>query len=542
MNQAIRLTINERLKIEASRRIQSGVWFQLFVISLIAYYYAYDANQSPLFYVGLGVNFFLVSLRGIIFKFYSRPRTTLLKIFDMQMISAVLSALVYGLTAYDVIIHFNSLNSQVISFIYITTGMMTAVMSSLAPVPLYQRLYLFGLTAPVLVALFSPGLNPIFETLGVLYGVYTTYVVMGSRGISKDLRNSYISENQTRTQKETLQKVIDLVPGFVALSDSNGEWITMSASFEKYKKSKAFIEVYEQIKKNVISKFTREITWSENNIHHAYIISVQKYKDDSMIMVGMPAEEIHEMRKELDSQRQRAEFSARLATLGEMAGGIAHEVNNPLAVIIGNCDQIQRLVKEPTLNIEKINDKISKISKTSFRISKIIAGLRSFSRQSDQDPFIQTELSTLMDDTFELCREKFYQNNIHFNVDPVPDIYLPVRSVQISQVMLNLLNNSFDAVRAMEIKNINIHFIVTPTDLLIQVADSGKGISPEVVEKIFEPFFTTKDVGQGTGLGLSISRSILLDHLGEIHLLKNKPMTTFEISLPLHRDSVVTKL
>ena len=531
----LRLNINDRLKIEAQRRIQSGVIFQIITIVLV-YFYLHAPDQSPLFDECLIINLILVIVRGLLIKFYEKDHLKLLKVYHFQMCTSVLSGLTYGIAAYDAIVHYNAINGTVVVLVYINTGMIAAVMSSLSPAPFYQRLYLLAISIPLLFAFFNPKLAPIFHTLGVMYSIYATYLILGSRRISKDLKNSYVAEAIALEQKETLQKVIDLVPGFVALSNSNGNWVTTSASFKRYKNSHAFMTIYHQIRNSVMNKFTREITWIDEGVEQAYIISVQKYNDASMIIVGMPAEEIQEMRKELDSQRAKSEFSACLATLGEMAGGIAHEVNNPLAVIIGNCDHIIRSAKEPQPNLEKIAEKAEKILKTSFRISKIITGLRSFSRQSIDDPFVETKLSTLIEETLELCREKFYQNSVNIKIDPIPEIKVPMRSVQISQVLINLLNNSFDAIKNEAVKNIEIHFNITDTDLLIDVADNGAGISPLVIGKIFDPFFTTKEVGQGTGLGLSISRSILLDHKGEIQVLPNKKMTTFQIRLPLIRD------
>ncbi len=245
---------------------------------------------------------------------------------------------------------------------------------------------------PFLLACFHPGLDPVFKSIGTMHSFYMLYIVFNSAGITKDLHRAYNAEILARDQKDILQNVIDLVPGFVALSDSQGNWITHSRSFTKHMHSVAFQEVFKQFRLGHVTQYTREVSWTEDGHLYSYVLSTQKYHDLSMIIVGVPAEEIHEMRKALDSQRLKAEFSARLATLGEMAGGIAHEVNNPLAVIIGVCSQVLALAKQSEPDMQKITDKIEKISKTSFRISKIVSGLQSFSRQSDGDPFVATKL------------------------------------------------------------------------------------------------------------------------------------------------------
>lgn len=529
------ISLNDRLRIEGARRIQNGVFFQLTALTFLVFAYGTDPDQTLFFRYLIGIGFFLVLFRGILYFFFSKKRQNILKIFHIQMGCSVLSALTYGLLSYDAIMHYRTLNSQVVVQMFVITGMMTAVISSLAASPWYQRAYILMAGLPHIIACLEPGLDAVFRNLGIIYSIYIAYLIYCGRAITADLVNAYKAEILSRQQKETLQEVIDLFPGFVALSDSNGAWVTTSQSFEKYKSSSVFQEIFKQFRLGQTTHCTREITWYEHGEEHSYVLSTQKSPDFSMIVVGVPAEEIFEMRKQLDIQRTKAEFSARLATLGEMAGGIAHEVNNPLAVIIGVCSQIAMIAKQPQPDVEKIVNKIDKISKTSFRISKIVTGLQSFSRQSNKDPFVMTELSQLLEDTFELCREKFYQNSILLNVAPIPEVEIPIRSVQISQVLINLLNNAYDAVKKLSNRRVDLKFELTTTDVYIIVSDSGAGIPPSIAERIFDPFFTTKDVGQGTGLGLSISRSILLDHQGDIQLMTDEPQTTFKIHLPLQR-------
>lgn len=529
------LTLSERLQKEASRRIQSGALFQLAGLLFIVISYGSEPDQTKFFFIFAGLGLFLVALRGITTLFFAK-KIAFNKFYHLHMTAATLSALTNGLLVADSILHYRTLNSQVILMIFFMIGMATAVISALAPAPKYQRLYFLLSGIPVITAFCDAGLEPVFRNLGVAFILYLIYLIYSARLISKDLINAYKAEISAREQKEILQKVIDLVPGFVAQSDSHGAWITTSKSFEKYRNSSAFQEICKQFRLGHTKQYTREVTWYDNGEKHSFILSTQKFADLSIIIVGMPSDEIFEMRAELETQRSKSEFSARLATLGEMAGGIAHEVNNPLAVIIGVTSQVANLLKQPELDVQKISEKVDKISKTSFRISKIIAGLQSFSRQSDKDPFVPVKLKQVLDDTFELCREKFYQNAVPIHVGEVPDVEITVRSVQISQVLINLLNNSFDAIKKLPNPNINLSFEVTDTDVFIQISDTGPGVPKSIREKIFDPFFTTKEVGQGTGLGLSISRSIMLDHQGDLQLLAHESQTTFRLRLPKLRQ------
>jgi len=525
------LTLRERLQREASRRVQNGVVFQLAAYTFLLLSYGFEPDQVFSFFVLNFSGFFLVALRGLAVLLFAK-KVPFRKMYHFQMITTTLSALNNGLLVADSILHYRAMNSQVIIMLFFVIAMSTAVISTLAPAKNYQRLYFLFSGVPLAIVFFNPNLDHVFHNLGAGYIIYLAYLLYCGNMISKDLVNSYESELSARQQKKTLQKVIDLVPGFVALSDPQGNWVTTSRSFEKYRFSSAFQEICKQFRLGLTTQFTREVSWYENGERNSFILSTLKFADLSMIVVGMPAEEIFEMRKELDNQRTKAEFSARLATLGEMAGGIAHEVNNPLAVIIGVCSQISNSIKQPHLDLEKLNERIDKISKTSFRISKIIAGLQSFSRQSDKDPFVPIKVSQVIEDTLELCREKFYQNAVHLNIHEIPDVEVPIRSVQISQVLINLLNNAFDAVKKLSNPNIDLTVQETDTDVFINVADSGPGIPKANLERIFDPFFTTKDVGQGTGLGLSISRSIMLDHQGELQFVPGENRTTFRLRLP----------
>lgn len=540
MNQNQNLTLSERLQSEASRRIQNGVFFQIVALLFVLIFYGCEPDQTRFFFIFVSLGFFLVVTRGLAVFLFAK-KIPLKKIYNFQMTSAVLSSLVNGLLVADSILHYRTLNSQVILMVFVVIGMSTAVISSLAPAPWYQRFYFLSSGIPVVTALFDAGLEPVFHKIGILFLIYLAYLIYCAHTITKDLVKSYRSEILAHQQKQTLRKVINLVPGFVALADAYGDWVTTSESFKKYRDSSAFQEICKQVRLGPTEQHTREVTWYEGGERSSFILSTQKFSDLSMVVVGMPAEEIFEMRKELDIQRSKSEFSARLATLGEMAGGIAHEVNNPLAVIIGVCAQISALLESSTPNLAKISEKIDKISKTSFRISKIIVGLQSFARQSDKDPYMPTPLQHLMDDTFELCREKFYHNAVQLKVSDIPDVEIPIRSVQVSQVLINLLNNAFDAVKRLPKPVIDIRIEETDSDVLIEVSDSGPGIPPEISDRIFDPFFTTKDVGQGTGLGLSISRSIMLDHQGELRLVNAPPFrTTFQVRLPKLRKSSST--
>jgi signal transduction histidine kinase len=131
-----------------------------------------------------------------------------------------------------------------------------------------------------------------------------------------------------------------------------------------------------------------------------------------------------------------------------------------------------------------------------------------------------------------LCAEKFRTSGVDLIVEPIPDLTLHCRPVQISQVLLNLLTNAFQAASRQEQNWIKVAVREAGKSVYISVTDSGRGISDEVRSRMFEPFFTTKEVGQGTGLGLSTSRSIVHAHNGDLVYDTDAGHTRFSIRLP----------
>ena len=244
-----------------------------------------------------------------------------------------------------------------------------------------------------------------------------------------------------------------------------------------------------------------------------------------------------ERTRQLEQNRARQIESAKMAVLGEMAGGVAHEINTPLTSIILTTQIIQRNINKGELEKETILKKFETVEKLAFRISKIIKALRYFSRDAQNDLFEIITISSILHETLELCSEKLKTNGISFSVEkPETEISIEGRGVQISQVLLNLIGNSSDAIRDLPEKWIRINYGVVDNGVEIRVADSGKGITPEIQEKIFNPFFTTKDVGRGTGIGLSISKGIIEDHGGKLYLDVSAVTTTFVVFIPKHQN------
>lgn len=230
--------------------------------------------------------------------------------------------------------------------------------------------------------------------------------------------------------------------------------------------------------------------------------------------------------------------ASKMASLGEMASGIAHEINNPLSVILGRASILQSKVEDLKVEgqgKEKIIEDLKKIEATVHRIAKIIKGLKSFSRNADNDPMVRVSLKNTIEDTLELCTEKFKNRSIELRIklDPTKPLDVEGRPAQLSQVFLNLLSNSLDAVELLPEKWVEISFQESKGKVEISMIDSGNGIPPDTAEKMMQPFYTTKGVGKGTGLGLSISKGIIENHGGRFFYDSKSKNTCFKIELPL---------
>lgn len=245
--------------------------------------------------------------------------------------------------------------------------------------------------------------------------------------------------------------------------------------------------------------------------------------------------EVLEKERLLKEQERLIQVTSRLASLGEMAAGIAHEINNPLTIINGHIGILRRQLHQQGLTENKdINKRIDTMDNTVQRIAKIIRGLRTYARESDDGDKEWTTVSSLIDDTLAFCHEKFRAEDVELDVSLESELEVFVRNYQISQVLLNLFNNAVDAVRDCEVRRVEVRAKRVDGGVEISVSDSGPGVPAHLREKIMQPFFTTKEVGQGMGLGLSISQGIVQSHDGKFSLEEGLP-TTFKIWLPAYQ-------
>ncbi len=236
-------------------------------------------------------------------------------------------------------------------------------------------------------------------------------------------------------------------------------------------------------------------------------------------------------RKSIERQLLRAD---RLASLGQLSAGVAHEINNPLGLILGYTQLLLR--DAPAISQQRSDLEI--IKEETLKCKSIVQALLSFARKTETR-LAPVRLPDLIDEVAAIVKHDFEMAHISLEIDrsmPVPDVFGDAEKLQ--QVIINLLINARQAVGADGLVRVStVHWQERGMVGFI-VEDSGVGISPEHLERIFDPFYTTKPVGQGTGLGLSVSYGIVQEHGGRIHAASEPGrMTAFTVELPIVPDS-----
>ncbi|MBW2726331.1 MAG: HAMP domain-containing protein [Deltaproteobacteria bacterium] len=256
-------------------------------------------------------------------------------------------------------------------------------------------------------------------------------------------------------------------------------------------------------------------------------------------------------REQFESTREKAALTSkalvtagRLAAVGQLAAGVAHEINNPLTYVRANLGQlrghwsaIQKLIEDEAIDgavaailgegEELIDESLEGVE----RAVAIVRDIKGFAH-SESDSQEDVELNSLLDSVLRVASPQFGVG-MHFVKDYSETVCVPGSGQELKQVFLNLIVNACQAIG--ESGTIRIETRESPHFAIVHIEDDGAGIEEKVIERIFDPFFTTKPVGQGTGLGLSISHEIIMRHRGEIRV-ESIPGegTRFSVLLPLH--------
>lgn len=379
---------------------------------------------------------------------------------------------------------------------------------------------------------------------------------------ARDITRLIEIEEETKTHKQLFEQIANNVPGMVYQfkMTPNGEvgftYVSKGAHeiFDQdlNSRGKTFDTFFNEIQTEDAEKLKAAILTSAKELSEFHWVgrvktaknnerwfearsTPEKLKDGAFIWNGI----LFDITKSIEAQKQlelaRAEtvHASKLSALGEMAAGIAHEINNPLAIIHGYADRILRFSENSKLNMTEARRLAEKILQGTARIEKTVKSLAKLSYRKTDDVYERRCISDIINDALNVSNEKFHSSGVNVQVSKsASEIVIECVPIEISQAILNLLNNSFDAIESMDTKWIHIDITDLDPNVEIAIIDSGPGIPIEILDRLWEPFYTSKEVGKGTGLGLAISRRLIEKHDGRLYVDTHSKNTRFVIELP----------
>jgi len=357
------------------------------------------------------------------------------------------------------------------------------------------------------------------------------------------------AERNAKQTSDYLTLVLNYVPGPVYSKDLQGKYVFVNKKFFEciatpHRSAGTFSdfeifprEIAEEMVKHdqEVINYAKERNYLEvvphpdgsMHTYDTYKFPVFNSRGEVISVTGMSFDvtEKYKLQAAVETERAKALHSAKLASLGEMSAAIAHEINNPLTIIAGTLQLLPKSLSNP----EKFNLNLDKLKKASGRIEKIVKGLRRFSRTNEGSVHKKEKVINVVNEVLILVEAYAKRHSVLIAIDVDPNLCINCDSIEMEQVLINLINNAVDAVKGLPNKWIKFLCFGENEDVVMQIIDSGEGISREIESKLFQPFFTTKPVGEGTGLGLSICKGILDQHKASITILHSMPNTCFEI-------------
>lgn len=262
----------------------------------------------------------------------------------------------------------------------------------------------------------------------------------------------------------------------------------------------------------------------------SYLIFDKDGKEEALVCIFYDLRARKLMQKELEETQMKLFQSEKMSSLGKLAAGIAHEINNPLGGIMIFADSILEDIEDNDTHREDLK----RIASEAKRCKNIVKGLLEFSRQTD-NTMIPQNINELLEQGMFLLENQAIFHNIDVVKEYDQDLPLvKCDSARLKQVFINITQNAIDSMDAKGTFTIKTRYNREKKRAEIEFSDTGCGIPEEIRQKIFDPFFSTKEVGKGTGLGLSMSYGIIKDHGGTISTKsKEGEGATFIIELPI---------
>jgi len=328
-------------------------------------------------------------------------------------------------------------------------------------------------------------------------------------------------------------------------------WITLSILFSIAALG-MIVMLFNRFRSGLLLPMEKLVEGSRHVAAGNYDFRVQLDTDDEVAELGNALNAMThnfqsikaDLNKQVQLRTKEVVRSEKMASVGFLAAGVAHEINNPLASIAWSAESLEMRLQEilnpdpdadeatRSADIEEMKKYLARIQEEAFRCKEITSGLLDFSRMGDVQK-VAANLSEIISSVVDIVKplSKYRDRNIHLDTDP--SVFATVNAQEIKQVALNLITNALGSVESGG--TVSISVTSKNGQAVLQVVDNGCGLTDDVKEHLFEPFFTRRRDGQGTGLGLSITYQIVEDHQGRIVAESDGPGTgsTFTITLPL---------
>ena len=370
-------------------------------------------------------------------------------------------------------------------------------------------------------------------------------------GVAQDITEIVLKEREISSQNELLQAVLQNSPSSIIVRNCRANLsislVNNAAKSMLGIESEAYLGTtlydllphaeaerltkrdQEAVRSKKITRIDQEVvqTKAGSRLHRTFLVPTFDTSGAANLLIQISSDITDEVQATtmLEVERLKSIQSAKLASLGEMSAGIAHEINNPLAIIVSSLPLLSKFINDPA----KFQSKIESIGRSAERIGKIVRGLKKFSRTSGETVRKSVVLAETVRESMVLLEGNLKRQSTSIVTDLRSESHILCDEVEVEQVIINLVNNAIDAVKDLPERWIKIALFEDGSSLVLQIRDSGHGIPPEVKRKLFQPFFTTKKVGEGTGLGLSIVKGILDDHGATIVLNECETHTCFEL-------------
>lgn len=530
----------ELLNREIYRRSTTGIIAHIIFIGLIVFFVDgfYDNTlykPFPILMILLGVVLRTICLFA--FKKKERIRKSIF------LLATLVVGMGWGELAFQIIAFYGVESVQTMLAIGFMSTMIAISVSSLSVYPPALVIFLVTCTAYPCFILFSQK-QVLWNYLGLFFVLNFIYQLFTGLRIYRSVIKQIRELSKERREKQRLQEIIDSIPSLVLIIN-NQKTYEMVNTFQDGLFQKVLLgndlgvfpnspveKAFHQFLNSNESSVSLEIQAFDFGPEEWFMVTMNRLSFDRGIICNiLPITEFVKTRNELQIQKARNEYSAKLITLGEVAANITHELGNPLAIVKGSIQVLKHELSE--CNISALaTKKLDVIDATANRMGAIIRGLKAVS-QREALTLSNVKFKDLLEPVKEITAQKLKEKNISLIINgEASEVDLFCDEVQISQVLLNLVDNAVDAISEEPVRWINITYRPGFEWCEITVQDSGSIKSQETKEKMMIPFYTTKNKEKGTGLGLSLSEKIIREHHGRLRYVHDEEHTTFLITLP----------